>query len=224
MTEWITRDTSYVCSVVLAEHTEKDTTLVCGTDIFVGDNIVYTFGANGCHYTVYGADDTIIDAREWPADASTCTRGGSLPIAIGCSRVVFGPVISIRKSATVTVGDIVDAAASLDDLYETLLQQCFSKEDTQQIVNIYLDSKGGGGGSGTPGKDGKDGATFTPFVDAAGNLSWTNNGGLVNPETVNIKGATPQKGTDYWTPADKQSIVDDVVAALPKYNGEVEDA
>ena len=29
---------------------------------------------------------------------------------------------------------------------------------------------------------------FIPHVDAAGNLSWTNDGGLPNPETVNIKG------------------------------------
>lgn len=33
------------------------------------------------------------------------------------------------------------------------------------------------------------GAHYTPYVDANGNLSWTNNGGLPNPATVNIKGA-----------------------------------
>lgn len=36
-----------------------------------------------------------------------------------------------------------------------------------------------------------DGTTFTPNVDSEGNLSWTNNGGLPNPDPVNIKGATP---------------------------------
>ena len=36
--------------------------------------------------------------------------------------------------------------------------------------------------------DGKDGATFTPSVDSEGNLSWSNNKGLTNPTTVNIKG------------------------------------
>lgn len=35
---------------------------------------------------------------------------------------------------------------------------------------------------------GVDGATFTPSVDSAGNLSWSNNQGLANPPTVNIKG------------------------------------
>ena len=33
-----------------------------------------------------------------------------------------------------------------------------------------------------------DGTTFTPNVDSEGNLSWTNNGGLPNPDPVNIKG------------------------------------
>lgn len=35
---------------------------------------------------------------------------------------------------------------------------------------------------------GEKGAVFTPFVDEACNLSWSNNGGLPNPPTVNIKG------------------------------------
>ena len=42
--------------------------------------------------------------------------------------------------------------------------------------------------------DGEDGATFTPSVDSKGNLSWSNNKGLTNPTTVNIKGAKGDKG------------------------------
>jgi len=34
-------------------------------------------------------------------------------------------------------------------------------------------------------------------------------------------GYTPVRGTDYWTAADQQSMVNDVIAALPVYNGEV---
>lgn len=33
------------------------------------------------------------------------------------------------------------------------------------------------------------------------------------------RGDTPQKGTDYWTEADRQSIVNDVLAALPTWEG-----
>ena len=42
--------------------------------------------------------------------------------------------------------------------------------------------------------DGEDGATFTPSVDSKGNLSWSNNKGLANPTTVNIKGGKGDKG------------------------------
>ena len=58
-------------------------------------------------------------------------------------------------------------------------------------------NKGLPGTDGKDGKDGKDGingATFTPSVDNEGNLSWTNNGNLDNPETKNIKGPKGDSG------------------------------
>ncbi len=53
--------------------------------------------------------------------------------------------------------------------------------------------QGPAGAKGDTGDRGPQGYTFTPKVDASGNLSWTNNGGLNNPSTVNIKG--PQGAT-----------------------------
>ena len=47
---------------------------------------------------------------------------------------------------------------------------------------------------GSDGADGSNGATFTPSVDSDGNLSWTNDGDLDNPEPVNIKGPKGDKG------------------------------
>lgn len=46
----------------------------------------------------------------------------------------------------------------------------------------------------TPGPKGDNGATFTPSVNAAGLLSWTNDKGLNNPAAVNIKGGKGDKG------------------------------
>lgn len=43
-------------------------------------------------------------------------------------------------------------------------------------------------------QEGKDGATFTPSVDVSGNLSWTNDKGLANPDPVNIKGPKGDTG------------------------------
>lgn len=50
---------------------------------------------------------------------------------------------------------------------------------------------GSGGGSGVA-----DGVYFRPAVDADGWISWTNNGGLQNPTTMNIKGGDGTDGTD----------------------------
>ena len=55
---------------------------------------------------------------------------------------------------------------------------------------------GGTGGAGPKGDKGDDGVTFTPNVSEAGVISWTNNGGLNNPESVNIKGAKGDNGTN----------------------------
>lgn len=56
---------------------------------------------------------------------------------------------------------------------------------------------GAPGKDGSPGKDGADGAdgtTFTPSVSAAGDLSWTNDGGKANPAPVNLKGPQGETG------------------------------
>ena len=47
---------------------------------------------------------------------------------------------------------------------------------------------------GAKGDTGAAGTTFTPHIDGNGNLSWTNDGGLDNPETQNIRGAKGDKG------------------------------
>lgn len=59
---------------------------------------------------------------------------------------------------------------------------------------------GMGGGTGEQGPKGDKGATFVPSIDPDGNLSWSNTDGLVNPETVNIKGPKGDKGSDATVP------------------------
>ena len=47
---------------------------------------------------------------------------------------------------------------------------------------------------GAKGETGAPGTTFTPHLDENGNLSWTNDGGLDNPTTQNIRGTAGAKG------------------------------
>ena len=56
------------------------------------------------------------------------------------------------------------------------------ENEVQAVKDILLDARDSGE---------LDGATFTPTVDDAGNLSWTNDKGRVNPATKNIKGYSP---------------------------------
>jgi hypothetical protein len=41
---------------------------------------------------------------------------------------------------------------------------------------------------------GEDGATFIPEIDSEGNLEWTNNKFLPNPEPINLKGPKGDTG------------------------------
>lgn len=66
---------------------------------------------------------------------------------------------------------------------------------TTSTFNVKNGSKGSNGTNGKDGADGEDGATFTPSVDSSGNLSWSNNKGLTNPPTVNIKGPKGDAGS-----------------------------
>ena len=56
------------------------------------------------------------------------------------------------------------------------------EDEVQAVKDILLEARDSGEFYG---------ATFTPSVDKDGNLSWTNNRGLENPVTVNIKGYSP---------------------------------
>ena len=47
---------------------------------------------------------------------------------------------------------------------------------------------------GEKGDTGAAGTTFTPSVSADGTLSWTNDGGKTNPDSVNIKGPQGNPG------------------------------
>ena len=91
------------------------------------------------------------------------------------------------------------------------------------------------------GPKGDTGTVFVPSVDADGNISWSNNADLENPETVNIKGQqgekgetgekgeqgiqgengadgyTPVKGTDYFTPEEIENITSSLETTLKQY-------
>ena len=87
------------------------------------------------------------------------------------------------------------ASAAADRAESTVLKMPYIEDGVWMVWDFakqaYVStgvSAGGGSGEGTPG------AVFTPHLDADGNLSWTNNGGLDNPVTVNIMGPQGPQG------------------------------
>ena len=60
-------------------------------------------------------------------------------------------------------------------------------------------TNGADGVNGTNGTNGANGVTFTPSVSGGGVISWTNDGGLPNPSSVNIKGDTGATGAATYT-------------------------
>ena len=77
-------------------------------------------------------------------------------------------------------------------------------EQGPQGIQGLPGAPGADGADGAPGKDGspgEDGATFTPAVSEDGVLSWSNDGGLPNPEPVNIKGPPGEGGAGGGVPA-----------------------
>lgn len=80
-------------------------------------------------------------------------------------------------------------------------------------IRRIIEQGGFGSGAGLPGRDGrdgrdgKDGATFVPSVSSTGLLSWTNNKGLPNPTSVNLKGDPGKDGLDGVVPKLQQGTV-----------------
>ena len=123
----------------------------------------------------------------------------------------FSPSASVAETATGATITITDKTGTTTAEIKNGKDGAPGKDGT----NGKDGAPGADGAPGTPGAngtDGKDGTTFTPSVSAAGDLSWTNDGGKANPAPVNLKGPP---GADYTlTDADKTEIAAEAAAAI----------
>lgn len=92
----------------------------------------------------------------------------------------------------------ITVSATIDNTSSNNPTVTVDQTGTAEAPHITFNFKGlkgekGNAGSGSGGS-GENGATFTPAIDSDGNLSWTNDKGLANPETVNIKGPKGDTG------------------------------
>lgn len=164
------------------------------------------------------------------ATASTLEAGSSATVSVSASGPdtlkKFEFAFGIPKGDK---GDKGDQGEGLDILgtYDTLeaLQQAVQNPvqgDIYQIgtvapYTLYMwdetDTPGWISLGQLQGPTGADGTTFTPSVDEAGNLSWSNIDGKPNPETVNIKGPqglqglTGEQGTTFTPSVSAEGVL-----------------
>lgn len=85
--------------------------------------------------------------------------------------------------------------------------------DESPVIAVSVEGAGPPGPQGPKGDPGPAGADGAPGPQ----------GPKGDTGPAGADGYTPQRGVDYWTDADKAEIVAATVAALPVYNGEVQD-
>lgn len=95
--------------------------------------------------------------------------------------------IQLLNEKTGAVIEDVDPLTSADAVTFTDGETFQQKYDSGKL-------RGQTGATGAAGAKGATGTTFTPTVSSAGVLSWSNNGGLNNPTSVNIKGPQGERG------------------------------
>ena len=144
-------------------------------------------GANGTNGTngTNGADGVSVTN-------ATINASGHLIITLSNTNTIDAGLVSSGGGSgggTAGVGIQSIAKTSTNGLVDT-----YTITLTNGGTYMFMVTNGADGTNGTNGIDGDDGATFTPSVDAAGNLSWTNDGGLANPQAVNIKGPAGSAG------------------------------
>lgn len=95
--------------------------------------------------------------------------------------------------------DIVGRVDTAEQLPVTAEQSEFWNVGYEPPYNVFMFNNGAwenqGQLHGEKGDKGERGITFIPNLNTAGELFWTNDGGLVNPEPVNIKGPQGEQGT-----------------------------
>jgi len=105
-----------------------------------------------------------------------------------------------RDGVSYVIGGFFDSAAALASAVPEPEPGAAYGVGTGAPYDIYIwdavngEWKNNGKIQGAKGNTGDAGATFRPWVDAGGNISWTNDGGLPNPVTQNIRGPAGQDG------------------------------
>lgn len=191
-------ETMYSGIAFSPQTTLSDTIGAGDTVIPVADISAFPDAPN---YATIGTDadgETILYSAKTPTALSGCTRGvegtaKSWPSGSVIGRNFTAKDLSTLQANTKEVGQM--ASDCRDSVNAILTAGPFSASNAYKAGNVVTY-----GGSTWRAKQPSTGQT------PAENEYWT---------CLAAKGDKPVKGTDYWTSADQQTIVDAVLAALP---------
>lgn len=135
----ITRDTKYSYTAQIVPPSDQDAEVVYNEHFCDTDTLMYSCPCDVSSYlTLYDASHNVINRQEIPVVNSVGLRGGNINVTYAATRIVVGPHVTLYKRSTVTVGDLIDNAESLDNLYSRLDTCRINDGDAQAIVSLYL--------------------------------------------------------------------------------------
>ena len=120
------------------------------------------------------------------------------------------PTVDVSKSGKVTTLSISDKNGTKTATINDGSDGSNGKDGTSVTVKSVSESTADGGSNVVTFSDGKTVTIKNGKTGATG-----------NPGSNGKDGYTPQRGVDFWTEADQKAIVQQVITALPVYNGEV---
>lgn len=174
-------------SAAIAEQAQEN--LDASTDLAVNAGKDAQNAATGAALSKQLAEAAAVQAQEYAQIAQqagfsyryseNATAGGTVPLA------------NIVPETLVKIGDHV---MNHDGEIFKVITVNSTSVVLSDVVTRIVGPQGPIGVQGDPGQQGPIGATFIPAVSDTGVLSWTNDKGLTNPASVNIKGPKGDKG------------------------------
>ena len=131
---------------------------------------------------------------------------GNLKFCVNAIELGENDTVTIKGKTSVCTLNILESPTGED----VLIDSKSSKEELQKSIDSALkEAKDSGEFKGDKGEKGDKGDTGAQGIQ----------GEKGDKGDTGLAGYTPVKGTDYWTDTDKTDMLNDVLAALPTWNG-----